>query len=137
MGLRVVCQFASLFILSNDVSTLTLSIIVREKEDLRRALSAGVCILPSHVNHCILFVDWLLDHCVDLCVCVFIDRMLSFVLGRHPTFFTITAYFNVDWAGKPDDWLSTLGYAIFPCHHLISWSTKKQPTVAGSTTESE
>lgn len=42
-----------------------------------------------------------------------------------------------DWAGSPDDRKSTTGYAIYvgPC--LISWTAKKQPVVARSSTEAE
>jgi hypothetical protein len=50
---------------------------------------------------------------------------------------TITAFADSDWAGCPDDRRSTAGYAVFLRPNLVSWSSKKQPTVARSSTEAE
>ena len=49
----------------------------------------------------------------------------------------IIAYSNADWAGCPDSRRSTNGYAIFIGGNLISWHSKKQPTVFRSSTEAE
>ncbi|CAH9126840.1 unnamed protein product [Cuscuta epithymum] len=49
----------------------------------------------------------------------------------------IIAYSNADWAGCPDSGRSTSGYAIFLGPNLISWRSKKQPTVSLSSTEAE
>ena len=49
----------------------------------------------------------------------------------------MNGFCDSDWAGSPDDRKSTTGYAIYvgPC--LISWTAKKQPVVARSSTEAE
>jgi hypothetical protein len=53
------------------------------------------------------------------------------------SFNEIIAYSNSDWAGCPDDRRSTSGYCVFLGRNLLSWSSKKQPTVSRSSTESE
>ncbi|XP_021824947.1 uncharacterized protein LOC110765996 [Prunus avium] len=47
----------------------------------------------------------------------------------------IQAFCDADWAGCPDDRQSTGGYVIYLGCNLVSWSAKKQPTVARSSTE--
>ena len=51
----------------------------------------------------------------------------------------LVAYSDADWAGDANDGRSTSGYCVSLCKNcpLISWKTKKQPTVALSTCESE
>jgi hypothetical protein len=49
----------------------------------------------------------------------------------------LTAYSDADWAGYPDDRRSTSGFCIYLGSNLISWSSRKQPTVARSSTEAE
>jgi hypothetical protein len=49
----------------------------------------------------------------------------------------LSAFSNADWAGNPDDRHSTCGYAIYFGGNLISWSSRKQPTVSHSSTEAE
>ncbi|KAK0601109.1 hypothetical protein LWI29_021345 [Acer saccharum] len=44
---------------------------------------------------------------------------------------------DADWTGDPDDRRSTTAYVIFLDSTPISWSLKKQHTVARSTTEAE
>lgn len=50
---------------------------------------------------------------------------------------TLAAYSVADWAGSSKDRHSTSGYGIFYGNSLISWSSKKQSTIARSSTEVE
>ena len=64
-----------------------------------------------------------------------IDMGLWFRKQSFPP--SITAFSDADWAGCSIDRKSTGGYCIFLGSSLISWSAKKQPTVARSSTEAE
>ncbi|KAK2986262.1 hypothetical protein RJ640_021831 [Escallonia rubra] len=55
---------------------------------------------------------------------------------RSPSL-SLTALTDADWTGNFDDYHSTGGYTIFLDPNLVSWSAKKQPTIASSSTESE
>lgn len=46
-------------------------------------------------------------------------------------------YSDADWAGDVDGRNSTSGHILFLGHNPISWSSKKQQTVARSSTEAE
>ncbi|CAL8999019.1 unnamed protein product [Prunus brigantina] len=49
----------------------------------------------------------------------------------------LCAYSDADWAGCPDTRRSTSGYLIYLGSNLVSWCSKKQPTIARSSAESE
>ncbi|MBW0495211.1 hypothetical protein O181_034926 [Austropuccinia psidii MF-1] len=49
----------------------------------------------------------------------------------------IEAYADADWGNSVVDRRSTSGYIVTVNDHLVSWRTKKQPTVSHSTTEAE
>jgi hypothetical protein len=51
--------------------------------------------------------------------------------------FTLTAFTNADWAGSIDDRKSTIGGVFFLGKCLVSWISKKQPSISLSTTEVE
>ncbi|XP_026416191.1 uncharacterized protein LOC113311580 [Papaver somniferum] len=69
-------------------------------------------------------------------------RILRYVKGTidHGLFFskglsTLQGFSDTDWAGSPNDRRSISGFCIFFGHNPISWSAKKQTTVACSSTE--
>ncbi|GKA87930.1 ribonuclease H-like domain-containing protein [Tanacetum coccineum] len=49
----------------------------------------------------------------------------------------LVAYSDADWAGCPTTRRSTLGYYVFLCNNLLSWSSKRQPTLSRSSAEAE
>ncbi|KAK1618045.1 hypothetical protein QYE76_023562 [Lolium multiflorum] len=68
----------------------------------------------------------------------YIKGTLSTGLHIQPSSSTVLdIYTDADWAGCPDDRRSTGGFAIFLGGNLISWSSRKQPTVSRSSTEAE
>jgi hypothetical protein len=60
--------------------------------------------------------------------------------GKHHSMqdqLTITAYSDSDWGGDSVNNRSTTGFVVMLNGNLISWNTKKQPTVALSSAEAE
>ena len=74
-----------------------------------------------------------------------LKRILRYVKGTvamgvslvRDTDCTLRSYSDNDWAGCPATRRSTGGFCTFLGQNLISWSSKKQPTVSKSSTEAE
>ncbi|KAL8137526.1 hypothetical protein V2J09_003527 [Rumex salicifolius] len=50
---------------------------------------------------------------------------------------TFKAYSDADWAGDKDDYVSTTGYVLYLGSTPVSWSSRKQKSIARSSTEAE
>lgn len=68
----------------------------------------------------------------------YLKQTVNFGL-RSPQFppSSLQAFSDADWVGSWDDRWSTGGYCVYLGRNLISWSCKKQATVARSNTEAE
>jgi histone deacetylase 1/2 len=74
-----------------------------------------------------------------------VKRILRYIRGTTTTGLSIrrspstllSVFTDADWAGSPDDRRSTGGFAVFFGPTLVSWSSRKQPTVSRSSTEAE
>ncbi len=67
----------------------------------------------------------------------YVQGSLSHGLSFLPGPLELTAFADSDWAGDPMDRRSTTGLIIFLGHNLITWQSKKQPTVSRSSTEAK
>jgi hypothetical protein len=61
-------------------------------------------------------------------------KNIKLTYGMHPS--SLVGYTDADWASQ-DHWHSTSGYIFTIAGGAISWSSKKQPVIALSTTEAE
>lgn len=74
-----------------------------------------------------------------------LKRLLRYVKGtlsqgiliRQDTPLDLHGFSDADWAGNRDDYTSTTGYLMYLGASPISWSSRKQKTVARSSTEAE
>nr|XP_020172826.1 uncharacterized mitochondrial protein AtMg00810-like [Aegilops tauschii subsp. strangulata] len=74
-----------------------------------------------------------------------VKRILRYIRGTMALGLTLTAstsmemvaYSDADWAGFPDTRRSTSGYCVYLGPSLVSWPSKRQPTVSCSSAKAE
>ncbi|CAJ2648141.1 unnamed protein product [Trifolium pratense] len=68
----------------------------------------------------------------------YIQGTISFGLHLFPSSIDdLVSYTDADWGGCPDTRRSTSGYCVYLGDNLISWSSKRQPTLSQSSAEAE
>jgi hypothetical protein len=66
-----------------------------------------------------------------------IDRSITYTKSKSTIAPQLSAFADANWADDESDSKSTTGYAVYLLGSLIVWKTKKQNTVAKSSTEAE
>lgn len=81
---------------------------------------------------------------LEYCHFTAVKRILRYVKGTldlglafSKSSLTLSAFSDADWAGSAIDRRSTGGYCVFLGSNLLSWSAKKQATMARSSTEAD
>ena len=68
----------------------------------------------------------------------YIQGTLDYGLHIYPSSTNrLISYTDADWGGCPDTRRSTSGYYVYLVDNLLSWSTKRQPTLSRSSAEAE
>lgn len=68
----------------------------------------------------------------------YVQGTIHYGLHLSPSPITkLISYTDADWGGCPDTRRSTSGYCVFLGDNLISWSSKRQPTLSRSSAEAE
>ncbi|GKD27249.1 ribonuclease H-like domain-containing protein [Tanacetum coccineum] len=68
----------------------------------------------------------------------YVRGTLDYVLQLFSSSTTyLVAFSDADWAGCPTTHRSTLGYCVFLGNNVLSWSSKRQPTLSRSSAEAE
>lgn len=63
---------------------------------------------------------------------------LDYGLHLYPSSIsTLVSYTDADWGGCPDTRRLTSGYCVFLGDNLVSWYSKRQPTLSRSSVEAE
>ncbi|GAA0143494.1 hypothetical protein LIER_35754 [Lithospermum erythrorhizon] len=84
-------------------------------------------------------------HSPTVCNLTDIKRILRYLSGTSThdiqlykvAHLQLKAFSDSDWVGRPTTRRLTIGFCVFLRSNLISWSSKKQPTVSHSSTEAE
>lgn len=68
----------------------------------------------------------------------YVKGTLDYGIHLYPSSFSsLVSYTDADWGGCPDTRRSTSGYCVFLGDNLVSWSSKRQPTLSKSSSEAE
>ncbi|PKU78515.1 Retrovirus-related Pol polyprotein from transposon TNT 1-94 [Dendrobium catenatum] len=98
----------------------------------RPDIAYSVNLLSQHMHNPSLHDAFLLKRLLR-----YIKGTLHFGLPISKSNFTLNSFSDADWAGDPESRKSTSGFCSFLGDTLVSWTVKKQQTVARSSTESE